>query len=143
MAKPKSYKLAAEKSKELFLAELALSPNVSQACAKGQISRTTAYEWKKEDESFAKSWEELLEASTDLLEAEARRRAHKGVEEPVFWQGKVCGAIQKYSDTLLIFLLKAHRPEKYREAVVVASGGPGGSITLKMVTDEIPALPSK
>ncbi len=135
--------MASEKSKEIFLATLALSPNVSQACVAAHISRHTAYEWKKEDEEFAKSWEEVLEASTDSLEIEAKRRAFNGVSEPVFFQGKVCGAIQKYSDTLLIFLLKAHRPEKYREAVVVAGGGPGGSITLKMVTDEIPALPSK
>jgi len=37
----------------------------------------------------------------------------------VFHQGKVCGGIRKYSDTLLIFLLKAAYPEKYRERVDV------------------------
>ncbi len=45
----------------------------------------------------------------------SHRRAFEGVEEPVFHQGKQCGTIRRYSDTLTIFLLKAHRPAKYRE----------------------------
>ena len=33
----------------------------------------------------------------------------------MFYKGAVCGHVRRYSDTLLMFLLKAHRPEKYRE----------------------------
>ena len=48
---------------------------------------------------------------------EARRRALTGVEEPVYYKGEAVDRTAKYSDTLLIFLLKAHRPEKFRDNV--------------------------
>jgi hypothetical protein len=51
----------------------------------------------------------------ELLETEMRRRAPVGWDEPVFHAGKVVGHIRKFSDTLLIFALKAERPEKYRD----------------------------
>ena len=70
---------------------------------------------------FDAAFEDAMEEAADLLESEARRRAHDGVEEPVFGSlggnqgsGEV-GRIRKYSDTLLIFLLKGARPDKYRE----------------------------
>jgi hypothetical protein len=31
---------------------------------------------------------------------------HDGVHEPVFWEGQVVGYRRRYSDTLLMFLLK-------------------------------------
>jgi hypothetical protein len=37
------------------------------------------------------------------------------VPQPVFYQGKVCGEIRKYSDRMLELLLRSHRPEKYRD----------------------------
>ena len=36
--------------------------------------------------------------------------------------------LQEYSDTLLIFLLKGLRPEKYRERFEHSGTGPGGAI---------------
>ena len=35
--------------------------------------------------------------------------------EEVFYQGEECGRILRYSDSLMMFLLKAHRPAKFRE----------------------------
>ena len=49
------------------------------------------------------------------MEEEARIRAMFGVKQPVFYKGEVCGSVRKYSDVLLIFLLKGLRPEVYRE----------------------------
>ncbi len=40
----------------------------------------------------------------------------EGVDGTCLFRGCQCGAIRKYSDALLIFLLKAARPEKYRES---------------------------
>jgi hypothetical protein len=59
----------------------------------------------------------------DTLEAEADRRAAEGTLRPVFYKGEQCGEIREYSDTLLIFRLKALRPEKYRERSNVAVSG--------------------
>lgn len=56
-----------------------------------------------------------MRVGVSALEDEAHRRAFDGVDEPVFYKGEDCGAVKKYSDTLAIFLLKAHAPEKYRE----------------------------
>ena len=109
-----------------FIKELCRTGNVSSACRKAKISRTVAYEDKAADPVFAAAWDEALEIATEALELEARRRAEKGVLEPVFYQGKRVGAIRRYSDTLLMFLLKAHRPEKYRENVRQELVGPGG-----------------
>src|SRR5206468_803097 len=64
-----------------------------------------AYDLRCADEQFADAWEDALEAGTQVLEDEARRRA------------------LDRSDTLLIFLLKARRPHVYRDNVRVASVG--------------------
>jgi len=54
-----------------------------------------------------------LESAIAALESEAVRRALEGVEIPVFHQGRECGSTVKHSDTLLMFLLKTLRPERY------------------------------
>lgn len=52
-------------------------------------------------------------------EAELKRRAVDGWEEPRFHEGELVGTVRKYSDTCLIFMLKALAPDKYREAAQV------------------------
>lgn len=98
-----------------FLVALADTGNVSAACRAAKVSRSRAYELKSFDKGFAEEWEEALETATDAMDADARRRAVEGVETPHFHQGRVCGTVRKYSDSLLMFLLRAHRPERYRE----------------------------
>ena len=55
------------------------------------------------------------EDAHDALESEARRRAVEGVPMPVYYNGKVCGTVRKYSDFLLMFLMKAKMPQ-YRDS---------------------------
>lgn len=104
-----------ETARFIFLEMLAASGNVSEACREASISRQTAYDRRKADPAFAASWSDAIEAASDALEREARRRAIEGTLEPVFYQGAECGQVRKYSDRLLEILLKAHRPEKFRE----------------------------
>lgn len=97
------------------------------------ISRRGVYQHREASTDFAEAWDDALEEACDLLEGEARRRAYEGTQEPVFYKGEECGRIRKYSDTLTIFLLKAHRPEKYRENFKVEHSGPaGGAIPIEM-----------
>ncbi len=70
-----------------------------------------------------RSGDEALEEGTDLLDAEARRRAVIGIDKPVFYKGEVVGSITKYSDSLLMFLLKAHRPQKFGDCGKVKHPG--------------------
>jgi len=58
--------------------------------------------------------------ATEVLEQEAWRRARDGVAEPVYQHGKQIGTIQRYSDNLLMFLLRARAPERYRDRVDVS-----------------------
>jgi hypothetical protein len=64
-----------------------------------------AYDWQQAD------------AGVDLLEAELHKRAFEGVERPVYYKGEQVGTWRFYSDALAMFLLKAHRPERYRGTV--------------------------
>lgn len=101
--------------KAAFLLALTESPNVAEAARLAGIARKTAYAHRKTDEDFASAWNEAIESSTDDLVGECYRRARHGCEEPVYYRGEECGRIRKYSDTLAIFLLKAHRREVYGE----------------------------
>jgi hypothetical protein len=96
-----------------FLASLTLTPNVSEACRQAGITRKAAYDLRKANPEFAEAWNDALEESTDELVGEAYRRAREGTERPVYFKGKECGRFREYSDTLMIFLLKAHRRGTY------------------------------
>lgn len=114
------------KKAEAFLAALSDGRSVTSACQVALISKPAAYAWRKEDKDFAAAWDDAVETGTDLLEDEARRRAQDGVEKPVYQGGECVGHVREYSDTLMIFLLKARRPEKYRERHDVNHGGTVG-----------------
>jgi len=90
------------------LAALRKTGNISASCRAADISRTTFYNWRKNDEDFAAAVLVAMEDAVDVLEAEARRRALVG------------------SDTLLIFLLKGAKPEVYRERHQVEHSGEVG-----------------
>lgn len=106
-----------------FCAALAETGIVAKACKAVDISRVTAYEWRNEIPEFAKAWDKALQVGISALEDEAHRRAFEGTDEGVYHQGVLVDTQKKYSDTLAIFLLKAHRPEKYRERSDVSITG--------------------
>lgn len=106
-----------------FLSVLRKAGNVTRACAKAKIERSTAYDHRNSDKRFAQLWEHALEESADILEAEARRRAFEGVTKPVYQGGIRVGYVQEYSDSLMALLLKANNPKKFRENIDVTSGG--------------------
>jgi hypothetical protein len=89
--------------KHSFLAALRASGVVRFACQAAGVSHTVAYEWKKNDPEFAVDWDDAHETAIDMIEVIGIERA------------------KRKSDLLLIFSLKAFRPEKYtddaREAV--------------------------
>lgn len=123
--------------KRAFLAAFAECGNVTRACELSGVPRCDHYRWKRTDLKYAEFFSQAEEQAGDRLEAEARRRAVKGVNEPVFYQGAQCGVVRKYSDTLLIFLLKGARPEKYKDRQAHEHSGPGGgAIQLKVIYED-------
>jgi hypothetical protein len=83
--------------RHVFLDALAAHGIVTLAAQAAGIERATAYFLRQQDPTFAEEWKAALDLGVDMLEDVAKKRAYEG------------------SDTLLIFLLKAHRPERYRE----------------------------
>src|SRR4051794_39898402 len=112
-------------AKDRFLEELTKGSTVKDAAAAACVTRQATYLWKK-DEAFAAAWEAAIEEGVDDLEKEARRRAYEGVEEPVFQGGKEVGRVRKYSDALIMFLLKGRRRAVFgdKQEVTGAGGGP-------------------
>jgi hypothetical protein len=88
--------------------------NITRACKRAGIGRNAIYEWRGDAPQFKVEYDSAVDRCIDTLEDEARRRAFEGVKKPVYYSGKKIGVISEYSDTLLIFLLKAGRPERYR-----------------------------
>lgn len=110
------------KKREKFFDGLRRSCNVSKACKLAGIARNSAYLWRRDDKAFAAEWNKAIEQAADLLEEEAVRRAVTGVKKPVFQSGRL-GHVTEYSDTLLIFLLKGAKPQKYAERKEQKHGG--------------------
>lgn len=108
---------SAHLKKAAMLAAYAELGNVSKAAEAAEIGRTTHYDWLDADPEYKARFQEAHRLATERLEEEARRRAVDGWVEPVFYKGERVGGIRKYSDTLLIFLLKGNNPEKFRERV--------------------------
>ena len=113
----KPYTFFTDERRVRFLTVLERTGNVTAAAKAARVTRTTAYDERERSKEFAAAWKEAVEAAIEGMELEAHRRAVKGTLKPVFYKGDVCGKIREYSDTLLIFMLKAHKPEKYRDTV--------------------------
>lgn len=128
-----------------FLRALASSCNITAACRAAGVHRDTFYAHRKAHPAFAAQVKEAFAEAIESLEGEMYRRAVDGCEKPVLHQGvqvlvwvdaegrqvapdapgarAVPLVLREYSDTLAIFLAKAHRPKKYRERYEVKHKG--------------------
>ena len=98
-----------------FLDALTETGMVVEAARRTGVPRASLYRKKAADAAFAARWAAALEAGLDGLRDEAVRRARDGVEETVWHKGAAVGTRRRYSDALLMFLLRAHQPGVYRE----------------------------
>lgn len=90
-----------------FLHELAATARVVHSCKKADLPINHAYWRKKQDPGFHQAWEEALQLGYKTLEDEAIRRARDGVDAPVYYKGVKIATLKEYSDSLLMFMLKA------------------------------------
>ncbi len=100
-----------------FIELLGDMPNVSRAARLTGFSRSRMYELKNEDPGFSEEWDAAIEVGCDRLEEKAWQRGADGIESPVYFMGKQVGTEKVYSDLLMVKLLEAHRPDKYRKHV--------------------------
>lgn len=125
-------KLSKEKL-HAFCTALATTGLVRKACEAVGISMTTAFKWRKGIPQFAEMWDEATEVSTALAEDEAWRRAVDGFDKPVFHKGEFVDNVRCYSDPLLMTLLKARKPDTYRENSRLELSG---RVELSSMTDD-------
>ncbi len=121
----KNYPAVTRIKKAAFLKSYAGLGIITAAAQAVRVDRRTILNWRKRDRKFSAAFVEADAQASEVLETEARRRAVDGVEEPIIRDGQVVGTVRRYSDTLLIFLLKGRKPEMYRERF--EHSGPGGA----------------
>lgn len=85
------------KTRKVFLDWLEKGYSPSKAAKKAGEHLRFFRKWKEDDPNFAEDWEDAIETGSDALEDVATLRAKRG------------------SDGLLTTLLKARRPDKFRE----------------------------
>ena len=112
--------------KAAFLAAYASTCMVTKAAEAAHICRDTHYAWLKSDPEYKAKFGQVQEQVVQALEDECVRRAYHGIQRPVTVAGKR-ELVTEFSDTLLIFLLKGNRPNKYRDNVRQEVTGTGGA----------------
>ena len=123
--------------KAAFLEAYTESGNLSKAAEVVGINRASHYDWMRDDPQYPEAFAAAREQAIEIMEAELHRRAVEGVEEPVGWyQGEPGGTVRRYSDVLLMFLLKALKPSTYREKVE-HTGPDGGPITIEHLAPQM------
>jgi hypothetical protein len=116
---PRPFPAIRHASKRAFLVAYARCGKVGIAAEAAGIHRSSHWVWMRDDDAYADAFADAHESYIESLEAEADRRAVAGWDEPVFHNGEVVGAKRRHSDLLLIFRLRALRPDVYRERVSV------------------------
>lgn len=120
--------LIAERKLKFLTELLANGGHVQQACRSVGVSETCMREYAADDPDFQLAWDTVQDTNVERLEAEADRRAMGyEVHEPLSFRGELTGDVKvttQVSDTLLMFRLKALRPEKYRDGPGINKNGP-------------------
>ncbi len=96
-----------------FLNAYTETATLTRAEALSGVSRKSHDRWRKTDAEYAKCFEFAQGCACDMLEDEVRRRAVHGWDEPVYYRGRMVGTIKRYSDILLLALLRAFKPDRY------------------------------
>lgn len=111
-------------AKARFLRYFGEGASISDAAELTGVAVMTVHRWRRNDPQFAEEFQLAKCVAADTLYLEAWRRAVEGVEEPNLFRGApVRGpngeflVTRRYSDQLLIFLLKATNPYDYDDAV--------------------------
>lgn len=78
------------------------------------VRRTAMEKLRKTNPDIEALWQTCMQHRAEIFEDEAIRRGVKGVMEPVYYMGAICGYKRVYSDSLLSKVLEGNMPEKYR-----------------------------
>lgn len=103
------------KRKKAFLRHLEKSGSRNAAAAYLGVSRQTIYYHEKQDPVFAEKIQMAIDKAEFEIDAEIHRRGIEGIDQNIYYQGKVVGTEKKFSDRMLEFRAKTLNPERYGE----------------------------
>jgi len=117
-----------------FLEEFVRSGLMYEAAEKVGVTGATIMSHAKEDEAFGAAYEEAKQLCIDTtLVKEARRRALEGTDKPLIGgrnKDEIIAYEKIYDSRLHELLLKASRPEEYRENAKAGINITGGVLAL-------------
>jgi hypothetical protein len=115
-------------AQESFISVLADTGSVTQAAIEVNMSATSCYRLRRsaDGRAFAAAWDAAVQTASLRLVDLAFDRAVNGSSEPVFdREGRRVGQRIRYNDRLLMFLLRAHQPDRY--------GAPGQGVSVPVM----------
>jgi len=125
------------KAQQSFLFYFRQHGNLTVACQQAKVDRRTPYRWYERNAlGFRAAFDDAEQEAIEWIENELYRRAVTGVEESVYQGGQMVGTIRKFSDLLLIFMLKARAPAKYRDKFEGANLFATGAISNNLLLDK-------
>lgn len=107
-----------EERQRAFIAALAESGCVTEACQAVGMSSQSAYRLRRDFEArgFRHAWEAALDYAVRRLSDAAFSRAIHGVPVPHYYQGEVVGEHRRFDEKLTMFLLRYRDPMRYGKA---------------------------
>jgi len=129
-----------------FIEALADSGSVVTAARTVGMSESSAYRLRRSPgaEAFDRAWGAAIDAASKKLLDAAFERALVGSEEPVFdREGNRVGRRLRQSDRLLMFLIRAYGPDRFREAVAGRDGAPAATPVAEALAHLHPAPPAE
>jgi hypothetical protein len=116
-------------SMRAFLKAYAQTANITKAAEAAKIDRALHYRWIDTFPKYQKAFLDAERQAGDYLESVAVGRATEGVMEAVYYQGRPIGAVRRYSDGVMMTLLRGFKPKKYSNKTEI-SGPEGGAIEI-------------
>jgi hypothetical protein len=107
----------------VFIEALADTGSVEMAASMADMSVRCCYKLRRApgSEGFAAAWAAAVDSASQKLVDVAFDRAIRGTTEPVYLRdGSIAGYRVKYNDKLLMMLLRAYQPERFRHAALSA-----------------------
>lgn len=135
-----------KKLKELVIARIESGDQIIDIADALGVTRQALYKARRDHKAFREAWDAAKEIGDQIqlsaCEKEADFRARIGWLEPKFFEGRICGFVPKFSDSLLQLRLKALAPERYADRSKVdhsgAIKGSPDSIVIQFVSPNDP-----
>lgn len=117
---------------DAFLAAIRLFPNITEAAKAVGCHRSSHYEWLKSDPDYAERFRDAMDEGLDTIEKAAIDLATGKLSKKIVSAGKVLGEEPVYSERMIEMLLRAHRPDRYRDrSSHEITGKDGGAVRVE------------